>query len=247
MAKTAMIIAPSGDGKSTSIIVNPNGTLPINPDGSLIPDGYEGMDPQTTVIYNCDGKELPFPYKRLGWTEGQNLFTTSFDKPLTAELLEKQIIAISANAPNIKAVIIDTVNGSMNDKEMLDTYKMTYDKWYDLAKDFYRLMVRANTLRDDLIIYFFGHVFIFTDSYGQESRGLVTNGKKLEKIQLETKIPIVLHTSVKYGADGKNEYTFETQKSKSTGKTPYGMFDKFLIPNSLKLVDGRIRAYYSIN
>lgn len=242
-----MIIAPSGDGKSTAIIVSPDGTLPINPDGSLIPDGYKGMDPQTTVIYNCDGKELPFPYVNLGWIEGQNLFSTNFENPLTAEILEQQIIAISSNAPTIKTVIIDTINGSMNDKEMLDTYKMTYDKWYDLAKDFYRLMVRANTLRNDLVIYFFGHIFLYTDSYGQETRGLVTNGKKLEKVHLESKVPIVLHTSVKYGANGKNEYLFETQKSKSSAKSPYGMFDSFLIPNSLKLVDNKIRRYYSIN
>lgn len=234
-----MIIAQSGDGKSTSIIVNPDGAINL--------ENYQGMDPQTTVIYNCDGKELPFPYGPLGWAEGQNLFTTNFENPLTAEMLEQQIIAISSNAPTVKAIIIDTINGSMNDKEMLDTYKLTYDKWYDLAKDFYRLMVRANTLRNDLIIYFFGHVYLFTDSYGQEIRALVTNGKKLEKVHLETKVPIVLHTSVKYGADGNNEHQFETHKSKSTAKTPYGMFNQFLIPNSLKLVDTKIRQYYSIN
>ena len=234
-----MIIAPSGVGKSTSIIVNHDGTINL--------ENYQGMDPQSTVIYNCDGKDLPFPYTRLGWEEGTNLFTTNFDNPLTAEMLEEQIIAISNNAPNIKAVIIDTMNGAMNDKEMLETAKMTYDKWYDLAKDFYRLMVRANSLRNDLIIYFFGHVHLFTDSYGHESRGLVTNGKKLEKIHLESKVPVVVHTSVQYGADGKNEYRFETQKSKSTGKTPYGMFDDFIIPNSLKAVDDKIRNYYSIN
>ena len=239
MAKTAMILAPSGDGKSTSIIVNPDGAINF--------DTYQGMDPASTVIYNCDGKDLPFPYIQLGWVEGTNLFTSNFDNPLTAESLEQQIIAISANAPNIKAVIIDTINGAMNDKEMLETHKMTYDKWYDLSKSFYRLMVRANTLRTDLVIYFFGHIHLFTDHTGIENRGLTTNGRKLEKIHLESKVPVVVHTSVQYAADGANEYRFETQKSRSTGKTPYAMFNEFIIPNSLKLVDTKIREYYSIN
>ena len=242
-----MIIGPSGDGKSTALIVSPDGTIPTNPDGTINFEAYAGMDPTTTVIYNCDGKDLPFPYNRLGWQEGTNLFTSTFDAPLTAEVLEQQILAISSNAPNIKSVIIDTMNGAMNDKEMLETHKMTYDKWYDLAKDFYRLMVRSNTLRNDLIIYFLGHVVLYTDTQGQEARQLVTNGKKLEKVQLESKVSVVLHSNIQNGADGQNEYRFETQKSKSTGKTPYGMFNQFLIPNSLKLVDQKIREYYSIN
>ena len=246
MAKTAMILGPSGDGKSTAIIVSMDGTIPTNPDKTINVDAYAGMDPATTVIYNCDGKELPFPYGKLGWREGTNLFTSTFNVPFTAELLEEQILAISTNAPTIKAVIIDTMNGSMNDKEMLETRKMTYDKWYDLAKDFYRLMVRANTLRNDLVVYFFGHVALFTDTTGTEAKQLVTNGKKLEKIHLESKVPVVLHTNLQTGANGDNSYRFETQKSRSTGKTPFGMFENFIIPNSLKLVDTKIREYYSI-
>lgn len=239
MAKTAMILGPSGDGKSSSFIVNLDGTINF--------EAYQGMNPEETVIFNCDGNELPFPYERLGWREGVNLFSSTFDSPLTAESLETNIVNISNNAPQIKAIIVDSLNGAMNDKEMLETRNMTYDKWFDFAKDFYRLIMRSNGLRNDLIIYFCGHIHVFTDTYGNESRALVTNGKKLEKIHLETKVNIVIHTNVELGAQGTNSYRFETQKNKSTGKTPYGMFGDFLVPNSLKLVDNKIRDYYSIN
>ena len=237
MAKTCMILGPSGDGKSSSFIVNPDGTIDF--------DKYAGMKPDETVIFNADGKELPFPYIKLGWKEGINLFTSTFDKPLTAGLIESYLVAINKGT-KVKAVIIDTINGSMNDKEMLETSKMTFDKWADLSKDYYRLMVKANSMRNDLVIYLLGHTVLTTQQDGNELRHLVTNGKKLEKIHLETKIPIVLHTAVESGQNGDNKYEFETKKNRSSGKSPVGMFDEFMIPNSLKLVDNTIRTYYGI-
>lgn len=70
--------------------------------------------------------------------------------------------------------------------------------------------------------------------------------KKLEKIKLESKLPVVLYTHMERGLQGDNEYKFETQACRSTGKSPIGMFDSFLIPNSLTLVDSKIREYYGI-
>lgn len=232
-----MLLGPSGDGKSTSLVVNPDGRVDF--------DNYLGLDPKSTVIFNADGKDLPFPYTKLGWVEGTNLFTSTYDKPLTAELIETYLEAINKGA-NIKRVVIDTINGSMNDKEMLETKKMTFDKWSDLAKDYYRLVVKANSMKPDLVIYMFGHTVLTTQQDGNELRHLVTNGKKLEKIHLETKVPIVLHTEVELGQGGDNTFKFETQKNRSSGKSPIGMFDSFLIPNSLKLVDDTIRKYYGI-
>ena len=70
--------------------------------------------------------------------------------------------------------------------------------------------------------------------------------RKLEKIKLESKLPVVLFTTVERGSQGDNKYYFETQQNRSTGKSPLGMFPDFLIPNSLALVDARIREYYGI-
>lgn len=242
MAKTCMVLGPSGDGKSTATVVNPDGSI------DFTEDKYLGLDPKTTVILNADGKDLPYPYGKLGWKEGRNLFSSTYESPLDAENVTGIIQKIneSTKEPRIKAIIIDTINGSMNDKEMLDTKKMTYDKWADLAKDYYRLCVQANSMREDLVIYLLGHTVLTTQQDGTEMRHLVTNGRKLEKIHLETKIPIVLHTIVEPGVNGENKYFFETQKNRSSGKSPYGMFDEFLIPNSLSFVDNTIREYYGI-
>lgn len=232
MATTVGIIGQSGEGKSTSIVINPDGTFDLK--------NYQGMDFKTTVIFNSDGKALPFPLAGM-WVEGKNVFTVSDTKDIKEKL--KQINAI----PQIKSVYIDTVNGIMLDREMMDKKKMTFDKWADLSFDIYELISFCNTgLRNDIIVYLSGHVSIFTDVDGNETKCLVTNGRKLEKIKLESKLPIVLFTTVTKGNAGKNAYKFETQSNRSTAKSPIGMFDDFLIPNSLKLVDNTIRKYYGI-
>jgi len=232
MAKTVGLFGQSGEGKSTSIV--------INPDGSYNPADYKGMNPKSTVIFNSDRKDLPFPSNGQ-WLEGKNVFTISDVKEIKAKLKEINAFA------GVKSVYIDTVNGIMLDREMSDKKKMTFDKWADLSFDIYELISFCNTeVRNDIIIYLSGHVTVFTDVDGNEAKCLVTNGRKLEKIKLESKLPIVLFTNVSKGARGANTYQFETQSNRSTAKSPINMFDEFIIPNSLKLVDDKIRQYYGI-
>jgi hypothetical protein len=238
MAITVGIFQLSGGGKSSSIV--------INPDGKYDPSNYQGMDPKTTVIVNSDCKRLPFP--TTDWVEGKNLFTTSDPKDIIGDTTKGTdgLLQKISKGTVIKSVVLDTVNGIMVDTEMLATRKLSFDKWADLAKDIYEIMSISNGLRDDLIIYFMGHVSLYTDIDGNESKCLVTNGRKLEKIRLESKLPIVLFGNTVRGANGNNQYFFETQANRSTGKSPIGMFDEFKIPNSLSLVDSKIRSYYKI-
>lgn len=231
MAVTVGIFTMSGGGKSTSLV--------INPDGTYNPSDYKGMDFDTTIYFNCDKKKIPFKTDKL--VKGLNYFETS-----DSEFILGTIKAVSEKGPKYKAIIIDTINGVMVDKEMLESKKLTFDKWADLAKDIYELISVSNGLRDDLVIYLLGHVTLYTDVDGNESKCLITNGRKLEKIKLESKLPIVLFGGVERGSEGKNKHYFETQANRSTAKTPIGMFEEFSIPNSLKLVDTKIREYYGI-
>ena len=245
MAVTVGILAESGQGKTNSVIVNPDGSIAIQDliKGTLTNKGnYDGMDPMTTIIVNSDRKSLPFPNPEgNGWVTGKNVFWES-DKENIKTLLKQ-----ANGVKSIKSIYIDTINGIMLDKEMNDIKKKSYDKWADLAQEIYELISFCNAeLRPDIIVYFSGHVTLFTDTDGNESRCLVTNGRKLEKIRIETKLPIVLFASVSKGAGGRHEYKFETQANRSTGKSPLGMFEDFIIPNSLMLVERKIRKYYNI-
>jgi len=231
MAITVGIFTMSGGGKSTSLV--------INPDGTYNPSDYKGMDFSTTIYFNSDKKRSPFKTDK--FVKGINYFETS-----DSQFILSTIKAVNDKGPQYKSIIIDTVNGIMVDKEMLESKKLTYDKWMDLARDIYELISVCNGLRDDLIIYFMGHVTLYTDVDGNESKCLITNGKKLEKIKLESKLPIVLFGGVEKDTNGKNKHYFETQANRSTAKSPIGMFDEFTIPNSLRLVDDKIREYYGI-
>lgn len=242
MAYTVGLLSESGQGKSTSLIVNPDGSVDIQGllSGNL--ENYHGMSPESTIVINSDRKGLPFPRpEQNGWVEGKRIFTVSDVPSIKAILLKAN------TSDKIKAIYIDTINGIMLDKEMNDIKKKNYDKWTDLAQEVYDLISFCNTeLRNDIIVYFSGHITLYTDTDGNESKCLVTNGRKLEKIRLETKLPVVLYGHVEKGSDGKHSYKFETQANRSTGKSPLGMFDTFLIPNSLKLVDDTIRKYRGI-
>jgi hypothetical protein len=217
MATTIGIVGKSGSGKSTSI---------------------EFCNPNETLLINSDKKALPFRgFKKKYNTESKNYYQGSDLKVI------KGLLAKSNDINGIKTIIIDTVNGAMLDDEMNKSKVSGYDKWTDLAMLIYDLISYANTMRDDLIIFFMFHqVEIRDENTGVIERRILTNGRKLEKIQLETKLPIVLFSVVE-GSGGNNQYYFETQSNNSTGKSPSGMFDSFKINNNLQTVIDAVKNY----
>lgn len=234
MGKTVGIFAMSGEGKTTSTIVNPDGSYDFSK------EGYKGMSPKSHFIINCDRKELPFPAGMWSVKDKNYASTADYDSIL-------KCIDYCAKTPEIKSLSLDTINSYLTFKEFNDRKKMTYDQWRDMALDIVELINLCNTkLREDQIAYLFGHVELITDVNGEEKKVLATTGKKLKKIFPESLLPIVLFGRVEGGFDGDNKHYFETKASKSTSKTPIGMFDLFLIPNSLSLVDSTIRKYYNI-
>ena len=142
---------------------------------------------------------------------------------------------------------IQSVLTSNSKNSYLNDVKITKQQWRDVANDVIELNVLCNTLlRDDQIAYIFGHTMLQTQQDGSEKMVFSVIGKKLTKTQPEGFYPIVLMTRVEFGDDGDNQYFFQTKANHSSAKTPIGMFDKFEIPNSLKLVDNTVRSYYKI-
>ena len=233
MAVIVAILGSSGDGKTTSTI--------INPDGKFDMKNYQGMDPKSHFIINLDRKTLPFP---AGMWSKEN---RNYSEPSNFAEIKKALEWI-AKQENIKSISIDTVNIYLAMKEFNDRKKMTYDQWKDVANDVIELNMLCNTLlRDDQIVYIMGHTMLQTQNDGTEKTVFSVIGKKLTKTQPEGFYPMVLMTRVEYGDDGENEYYFQTKANHSSAKTPLGLFDQFEIPNSLKLVDSRIREYYKMN
>lgn len=232
MATIVAILGASGDGKTTSTIINPDGTCDF--------ENYQGMDPKSHFIINLDRKTLPFPGGM--WdTEHKNYIEPSDFAGI------KKALKYCANTESIKSVAIDTVNIYLAMKEFNDRKKMNFDQWRDIANDIIELNILCNTtLRKDQIAYIFGHTMLQTQQDGTEKVVFSVIGKKLTKTQPEGFYPIVLMTRVEYGDDGDNKYYFQTKANHSSAKTPLGLFKDFEIPNSLSLVDATIRKYYKI-
>nr|DAO55509.1 MAG TPA: AAA domain protein [Caudoviricetes sp.] len=178
--------------------------------------------PEDVCIVNVSGKPLPFKNKHK---------TFNTDDYISIE-------AAIQKAP-AKSIVIDDATYLMTG-EYMRTAKVTgYQKFTELALNYYTLVKTAAALPDDKIVYFMGHSDI--DSNGNEK--FKTIGKLLdEKITLEGMFTIVLKTVV---TDGK--YQFSTRNSgQDTVKTPMGMFSEPLIENDLAAVDKAIREYYEI-
>ena len=234
MAIIAAILGPSGDGKTTSTIINADG------DYDLSEEGYKGMDPRRHYILNLDRKSLPFPAGMWG-REFKNYAEPSNFKEI------KMALEHISKREDITSVSIDTINIYLALKEFNDRKRMTHDQWKDVANDVIELNHLCNTLlRNDQIAYIFGHTMLQTQVDGSEKMVFSVIGKKLTKTQPEGFYPIVLMTRLETGDMGDNKYYFQTKAQNSSAKTPIGMFDKFEIPNSLKLVDDNIRKYYRL-
>lgn len=232
MSVIVAILGASGDGKTTSTIINPDGKFDL--------EHYQGMNPESHFIINLDRKTLPFPAGM--WdTEHRN-----YVEPTTFEQIKKAL-EYCAKTESIKSVAIDTVNIYLAMKEFNDRKKMTFDQWRDVANDVIELNILCNTtLRKDQVVYIFGHTMLQTQPDQTEKTVFSVIGKKLTRTQPEGFYPIVLMTRVEYGDDGDNKYWFQTKANHSSAKTPLGMFSDFEIPNSLKLVDNKVREYYKM-
>jgi hypothetical protein len=139
-----------------------------------------------------------------------------------------------------KVIVIDDTQYLMCNEFMRRAAEKGYDKFTEIAQNFWSLVVQeVNNLADDVIVYLLCHTS--TDENGVEK--MKTIGKMIdEKITPEGLFTIVLKTAV---SDG--QYYFITQNNgKDTVKSPEEMFSTYAINNDLKYVDEKIRNYYEL-
>lgn len=213
MSKSILLIGESGTGKTTSM---------------------RTLDPKTTFYIDCDGKGLSWK----GWREQYNNENKNYWSALrantkedtVAELIMRIMVKISDEQKEIKTIIIDTLNTLMLDREMRDQSK-SFQKWSDIAHDGYGLCMMANRLRDDLTVIITGHAETITEETGRVFTRMKTNGRKLEKIVLESLFTTVLISDIRDG-----EYVFITREENTTAKAPLGAFETPTIPNDMAAV-----------
>lgn len=203
MSKLIGIMGESGAGKTTSL---------------------RTLDPKTTYIIDADKKGLSWKgWKQQYSKESKNYIST--DDPLAIRALIKNI---NDKAPQIKTIVVDTLNGAMVADEMRRSKDKGYDKWMDLAACVWNIVDDALTYRQDLTFIFICHSQTDVNESGYLWTRIKTSGKKLDKIVLESKFNTVLLAKCE---DGK--HVFETQSNKSTAKSPLGAFESLEIDNNM--------------
>lgn len=213
MAQIIAIMGESGSGKTTSL---------------------RNCDPAHTYIIDSDKKGLPWK----GWRSQYNAEAKNYCKSDDVNYIMQLMAGINERAPHINLIVVDTANGIMVADEMRRSQEKGYDKWLDLATSIYYLVDNALFFRDDLTVVFMFHTQTERDDSGYTNTRIKTSGKKIDKIVLESKFPVVLLAKTVNG-----EHIFETRANNSTAKTPLGAFDTETIPNDLTAVLAALEEY----
>lgn len=213
MSKVLCIMGESGAGKTTSC---------------------RNLDPAKTYYIDCDKKGLSWK----GWKAQYNPANKNYIKTDDQNKVLAIMHGINDKCPNIDTIVIDTINGIMVADEMRRSKEKGYDKWLDLACAIYDIVDYALTMRDDMNVIFVAHTQTDHDDNGYMFTRIKTSGKKLDKITLESKFPVVLLAKV---IDGK--HVFETKANFSTAKTPLGAFESNYIENDIASVLEALKDY----
>lgn len=181
------------------------------------------FDSKDIAWVNVAGKPLPFK-----GTFEEKISTDSYeDAKRFIERTKKQ------------SIVVDDAQYLMGNEFMRRATEKGYDKFTEMAQNFWKLLRVIQDLPEEKIVYLLGHIEL--DANGTEK--FKTMGKMLDqKINVEGLCTIVLKTSV---ADG--QFSFVTQNNgHDTVKSPFGMFPTYAIDNDLKYVDEKIRNYYEL-
>lgn len=204
--------------------------------GSGKTTSMRNLDPKTTFYIDCDKKGLSWK----GWRSQYEFSKKNYqatDIVGTVELLLKKI-SEQEDMKHIKVVVIDTLNGLMVADEVRRMKEKGYDKWQDLAQCIWGLLDSLYTYRDDLTIIVVCHSQTQKEDDGYTFTRIKTSGKKLDKLNVESKLTTVLYAQCK---DGK--YIFKTRADNSTAKAPLGAFDAEEIDNDIMLVIKALEDY----
>ena len=215
MSKVIGIMGESGSGKTTAM---------------------RNLDPETTFYIDCDKKGLSWK----GWRDQYSVEKKNYMVTDYVHVVQKVLTGISETeeAAHIKTVVIDTLNGLMVADEVRRMKEKGFDKWQDLAQCVWQLLDSLYSFRDDLTIIVLCHSQTQKEDDGYTFTRIKTSGKKLDKLNVESKLTTVLYALCK---DGK--YIFKTHAENSTAKTPLGAFEDDEIENDIVKVLEALKDY----
>ena len=207
--------------------------------GSGKTTAMRNLPPEQTFYIDSDKKGLNWKgWKKQYNTENKNyLCTDSFTN--VRKMLER--IDKEEAFKHIKYVVIDTLNGMMVAEEMRILAMQSGDKrsaWTDLAQHGWGIVNKALEIRNDVTVIILCHSETISDDNGIVKTRIKTNGRKLEKLVLESKM-----TTVVWAIRQDGKYKFVLSADNSTCKVPMNAFENDVIDNDIMLVIHALEEY----
>ena len=218
MARVIGLMGESGSGKTTAM---------------------RNLPPAETFYIDCDKKGLNWKGWRKQFNEDAKNYWSSDSFSIVDQLLRK--IDTEEQFKQIKYVVIDTLNGMMVAEEMKILSMQSGDKrsaWSDLAQNGWSIINQCLEMRDDLTVIILCHSETISDDNGIIRTRIKTNGRKLEKLVLESKM-----TTVIWAVRQDGNYKFILSADGSTCKVPLGSFQMDECDNDIMIVIKALEDY----
>lgn len=217
MAKVIGVMGESGSGKTTAM---------------------RNLPPKNTFYFDCDKKGLNWK----GWKKQYSTDNRNYICSDSFSIVDSYMKRINEGEfEKIKYIVIDTLNGLMVAEEMRILAMQSGDKrsaWSDLAQNGWALINKALELKDDLTVIILCHSETISDDNGIIRTRIKTNGRKLEKLVLESKM-----TTVVWAVRQDGKYKFILSADGSTCKMPLGAFDQDETDNDIMVVIKALEDY----
>lgn len=230
MAELIGVVGNSGSGKSTSL---------------------RNLDPTSTFIINVAGKPLPIKgykknYKILIQNPETKKFTGNLYNTADVQKISQVLKIIDKTRPEIKVVVIEDAQYIMAFEAMERASEKGYEKFTQMASNFYSVLQAAVNMRDDLKVVVIAHAENIGDGLNPSYK-MKTIGKMIDNmITVEGLFTYVFFTVLNRNPEKGIEYKFITQSDgTTTAKTPMGCFEELLIDNDLAFVMKKIDEYNS--
>ena len=218
MGNVIGVIGESGSGKTTAM---------------------RNLPPEETFYIDADKKGLNWK----GWRTQYSTERKNYVKTDGFTTIWKALDHIDKDEAlkGIKYVVIDTLNGMMVGEEMRILAMQGGDKrsaWTDLAQHGWGIVNKALEMRSDVTVIILCHSETVSDDNGIVKTRIKTNGRKLEKLVLESKM-----TTVVWAVRQDGKYKFILSADNSTAKVPLGAFETDEIDNDIMIVIKALEEY----
>mgnify|MGYP003571253228 CR=1 FL=1 len=197
--------------------------LLIGKSGSGKSASLRNFKKEEIAIANVLGKPLPFK--------------SDLEAP---KVDDYNIILKAIQNTDKKVIVIDDANYLITNEFMKNSSIKGYDKYNDMANNFWNLVNGIKNIDGGKTVYLIMHED--TDEFGNIKPKTI--GKLLDdKCNIQGLFTICIRSMYE-----NNNYIFRLKTNgQDCVKTPIGMFEEDEIENDLKLVDTKIREYYELD